>query len=239
MASESGDQCCLWEANLHPTAGRGNNANQRTSTVKALKQMTARLLDRKAQKGELEQEQTIAQREVSEGTARGSFKKDIGTLGAAHMVASLIPLRLAVVEAEIGREEEALTEELGRAVNLWNEYVSVQIQARFDEFIGLMLPWFGGKDQEKVTRQIFDSIHIPGVHDLRSAFFELGDYRKLRAEQRLQLARQIIAHQERYRQALRVELQRCVATCPQAGSGAGTKEGEGAGAGDGGVACPV
>jgi hypothetical protein len=143
----------------------------------------------KARIAERATEASRTQQEVAADAARGRFEK----LGEAHTRTALLPVHIAALESELGDHEQALIEETTRLKDVWNGFVSVQVEATFTRFIDAINPFYGGKEKEPLTRREFEHVHIPEVHRLRRAYADLGSFRQLDPEQQLATAKRLVA----------------------------------------------
>ncbi|HLH53447.1 MAG TPA: hypothetical protein VKY92_07515 [Verrucomicrobiae bacterium] len=136
----------------------------------------------------------ISTQQVSAAVRSGNVEKELDKLGKIATRSGLIPERLAQLNLELTTVEEEISDQLRDDVRRWNSFVKNKADATFDRFIVAVNPFFGGVEKERLTRRDFARQHIPAVSETQRAFFELGDYRRIRAEQRIALAQRFLSH---------------------------------------------
>jgi hypothetical protein len=190
--------------------------------MKDIKTLLAAIAAKQGEINELEAAIEEASRNIKSAALEPGFEKEIPRLRERAADMQLLPLRLKKLNDDLGRLEEALIPALRDWTNTWNDFIAGKMDSKFDEFIEAMLPFHGGREEEKSVRRRFENLHIPAVHGLRSAIVELGNCHQVSPEIRVQIAERVIQHCESYWQYLGFKLPVVIEDAPASRTRTGT-----------------
>jgi hypothetical protein len=113
-----------------------------------------------------------ADKEIAEAVRTGHFESeaDRKKLSNAGLTKQLAPPTLEKLDGELRQAEEALVSAYKRGRNDWDDWVLQKKSAKFEELIALVLPFFGGEEKAKLTREEFSRMHVPVIAEIQRCF---------------------------------------------------------------------